>query len=194
MQPDYARRRSDEMGERHRRRLAELDDQARLSSQLPVIVGSALVIPSGLVARAGGEAAAAIATRARDTAAVERRAVDAVLAVEARLGRTATEMPHNNPGFDVRAITANGHLLLIEVKGRIAGSDTFTVTRNEILTGLNAGDGYLVALVEVSPDGDAFDRVRYLRRPFTGAEAPFFGTASVTFDWKGMWEQGGDPT
>ena len=194
MQPDHARRRSQEMGERLNRRLAELDQRARLSSQMPVIVGSALVLPAGMVVAANGQNSTDIAARAQDTAIVERRAVDAVLAAERRIGRTPIEMAHNNPGYDIRSTTTDGHLVLIEVKGRISGADTFTVTCNEILTGLNAGVSYVLALVEVSHGDNPVDRVRYLNCPYTGADAPFFGTASVTFQWKEMWERASEPS
>lgn len=46
------------------------------------------------------------------------------------LGHAPTEMPHNNPGYDIESL-ANGHLDFIEVKGRIAGAQTFHVTRTE---------------------------------------------------------------
>ena len=59
----------------------------------------------------------------------------------------------NNPGFDVRSVDNNGTVWFIEVKGRIEGSDTVTVTRNEMLTGLNKPDHFILALVEVRLDG-----------------------------------------
>ncbi len=67
-------------------------------------------------------------------------------------------------------------LLFIEVKGRAAGSETVTMTRNEILTALNKPDEFLLALVEV--DG-ARTRTTYLRRPFK--TPPDFGATSVTY-------------
>jgi hypothetical protein len=39
------------------------------------------------------------------------------------------------------------------VKGPIAGADTVTVTKNEILNGLNKPEEFILALVEV--DGDS---------------------------------------
>jgi hypothetical protein len=116
-----------------------------------------------------------------------------VLAAERVLGNLPQLLPHNNPGFDIRSTTPNGDLRLIEVKGRIAGADTFSVTRNEILTGLNAPDQFVLALVSVAADGPDGDEVRYVRRPFTGADAPFFGTTSVTFGWAELWAAGTMP-
>ena len=39
----------------------------------------------------------------------------------------------------------------IEVKGRVAGATSVTITKNEILTALNKPDDYILALVEVPP-------------------------------------------
>jgi hypothetical protein len=52
-----------------------------------------------------------------------------------------------------------------------------TVTRNEILTGLNEPEQYILALVEV---GDAQAREpRYIRNPF--AKEPDFGVTSANY-------------
>ena len=80
------------------------------------------------------------AARARETERVERAAVDAVLAAEQRLGRTAVEMPHNNKGYDIESKDPEGHLWFIEVKGRVEGAETVTVTTSEIGVGRNKPD------------------------------------------------------
>jgi hypothetical protein len=160
-------------------------------SQAPVLAGIALVAPAGLLARLDGRVAPS-----HDAAAIARvqhRAEEAVLAAERALGHHPELLPHTNPGFDIRSVTADGDLRLIEVKGRVAGAETFTVTRNEILTGLNAPDAFVLALVSVAAEGAAHDQVRYVRRPFVGADAPFFGTTSVVFDWDDMWQRGSAP-
>ena len=116
----------------------------------------------------------------------------AVLDEEARLGRHAEAMSHSNPGFDIRSIDASGHLLLIEVKGRIEGSTTVSVTRNEILTGLNTADHYLLALVQVHSDNTC--EVRYLYNPFAGKSRELhFAERSTTFDWEKLWDVAGAP-
>jgi hypothetical protein len=101
-------------------------------------------------------------------------------------------MPHNNPGYDIRSRTHDGHFLFIEVKGRIAGAESVTITRNEILTGLNT-DQWLLALVEVGPNGD--DVARYLRHPFHGEIDDLgFTETSRTFSWQTLWNAAGTPT
>ena len=65
----------------------------------------------------------------------------------------------------------------IEVKGRVAGAETVSVTKNEILTALNKPDDFILAIVFVET-GRA-QKPRYLDRPFE--QEPDFATASVTF-------------
>ncbi len=62
------------------------------------------------------------------------------------------------------------------MKGRAAGADTVTVTKNEILTGLNKPDEFILATVEV--DGMAHEP-RYIRPPFTNE--PDFEVTSVNY-------------
>ena len=192
MNPERAQARADELAARMRRRLGELEEERQLQALPPVLVGGALVVPAGLLASLGDPEAATVSRFARETREVEERAVQAVLDEEGRIGRRAEEMPHSNPGFDIRSIDTDGHLLLIEVKGRIEGSTTVTVTRNEILTGLNAADHYLLALVEVRTDGTC--QVRYLRDPFAGKSRQLhFAERSTTFDWDKLWETAETP-
>ena len=193
MNPDRAQARADELDSRMKCRLAELEAERQLRALPPVVVGGALVVPAGLLARLGDASAVAVSRFAADTQAVEERAMRAVLDWEARLGRQAEGMAHNNPGFDVRSVETDGHLLLIEVKGRVADADVVTVTRNEILTGLNAAERYVLALVEVRPDGT--EEVRYLRDPFAGKSRQLhFAERSTTFDWAMLWEMAKEPS
>ncbi|MHB8290095.1 MAG: helicase-related protein [Acidimicrobiales bacterium] len=192
MNPERAQARADELASRMRRRLTELEEERQLQALPPVLIGAALVIPAGLLAALGDPKAATASHLARETRIIEERAMRAVLDEEARIGRRAEAMSHSNPGFDIRSIDTDGHLLLIEVKGRIEGSTTVSVTRNEILTGLNAADRYLLALVEVRTDGTC--DVRYLRDPFAGKSRELhFAERSTTFDWDKLWETAGVP-
>ncbi len=186
MNPERAQARADELATRMRRRLAELEEERQLQALPPVLVGAAFVLPAGLLASLGDPDAVAARHLARETQAIEERAMRAVLDAEADLGRAAAAMSHSNPGFDIRSIDAEGHLLLVEVKGRIEGSTTVSVTRNEILTGLNAAERYLLALVEVRADSTC--EVRYLYNPFAGKSRELhFAERSTTFDWDKLW-------
>jgi hypothetical protein len=190
--PMLAEQRSDELLTRRTRRLAELNAEGTLSSALPTPAAVALVIPRGLLDQLQGTAEIDVLERARQRAEVERRAVDAVMRAERTLGRRCEEQARNNPGFDLKSFTTDGHLLLIEVKGRIQGAATVTVTRNEILTGLNT-ERFILALVEVSPDGAGQDGVRYLRHPFTGSDQTYFDVTSVNFTWDRLWSRSSEP-
>ena len=50
----------------------------------------------------------------------------------------------------------------IEVKGRVKGAGTVTITRNEMLYALNQSDKFLLAIVLVG-EGDAVEGPFYLR-------------------------------
>ncbi|WP_052189366.1 helicase-related protein [Streptomyces sp. NRRL S-1824] len=196
LRPESALRRASDLEERLERRLRELDLDERLLPRPPRVAGGALVLPQGLVDRLLGHHPdwAAATASARDTAAVERRAIMAVIDAEQRLGRQPEEMPPNNKGFDIRSWTADGEgLLHLEVKGRVAGAQDFTITRNEVLHAKNVGDKYRLALVSVSPDGLEYDDVRYLTQPFRETSTDDFNVTKFVFHWKRMWEQGTPP-
>jgi len=187
MNPDRARQRADELAGRLRRRMAELDQEEQLKALPPVVVGGALVVPAVLLA-----VSSTPGTHARNTEWVDKTAIAAVLAAERARGRDPEEMPHNNRGFDIRSRTQDGHLLFIEVKGRIAGGETVTITRSEILTGLNS-DRWILALVEVDPAGST--EVRYLHHPFRGQIDDLgFTETSRTFPWAALWKAGELPS
>src|SRR6202158_630862 len=193
MNSDNARRRADELQGRLKRRIEELEAERQLSPLPPIVVGGALVVPAGLLTKlkGGEDGSARPSPTAGDTKRVERAAIDAVLATERHLGRVPDEMPPNNKGYDIESKDANGLLFFIEVKGRIEGADTVTVTRSEIGIGRNKPDQFILALVEVPTSGEA--TVRYQRRPFDDAGELPFGTISVNFDWKRLIERSTAP-
>jgi hypothetical protein len=93
-------------------------------------------------------------------------------------------------GCDVEsAVPKDGRLRFIEVKGRAAGATTVTVTKNEILTGLNKPDDFILAMVEV--EGDAARTPRYVGRPFQ--REPDFGVTSVNYDLNELLARAEDP-
>ena len=72
-------------------------------------------------------------------------------------------------------LTSNGK---IEVKGRVKGSTTVTVTRNEILYGLNQREKFILGIVLV--DGSEADGPYYVRNPFT--QEPDWAVTSINLD------------
>ncbi len=181
--------RARQLDDRLNHRLEQLDEATNLVAVPAVIRGAALVIPSDLLATAAEPEAQ---TFARQTEEVERRAVDAVLAAERALGREPVEMPRNNPGYDIQSTDQSGFVHYIEVKGRIEGSDTFTITTNEITFAQTQGDRHRLALVEVSSSGAANDQLRYVSDAFTHLE-PSATTRSYNEVWRDYWERGGPP-
>ena len=71
-----------------------------------------------------------------------------------------------------------GALRLIEVKGRAAGAETVTLTRNEILIALTKPEESILAIVSV--DGEQAATPRYIMRPFT--REPDFGVTAQTYN------------
>jgi superfamily II DNA or RNA helicase len=193
LKSEFAARQARNLEQRMERRMAELDRDARLQVRPPRVSGAALVIPQGLLDRLAGIRDQPPEAYARDTEAVERRAVERVLQEERRLGRIPEEMAHNNPGYDIRSRTVDDHWVFIEVKGRIAGADDFHVTRTEVLTGKNSGANYRLALVRVHPDGPDHDDVRYIVDPFKNVDFGSFDATELGGDWKKTWIRGGAP-
>ena len=73
----------------------------------------------------------------------------AVMEAERQLGYKPIDVSQHKLGYDIESrVGDTGRLRFIEVKGRIEGADTVTVTKNEILTALNKPEDYILALVE----------------------------------------------
>jgi len=84
-----------------------------------------------------------------------------------------------NLGYDIESRDPrSGETRFIEVKGRRAGADTITLTRNETLTALNSPERYILAIVEVK-DGQARPP-RYVRN-FVSSP-PDLGITSVNYN------------
>ena len=155
-----ARQRADELTARLHKRMQELEEERNLSPLPPVIVGGALVISGGLLARLQGSATEP-ALFAHETARVEALAMDAVMQAEKTLGFVPRDVSKQKCGYDIEStITQEGRLRFIEVKGRVKGATSVTVTKNEILTALNKPEDFILAIVEV--DGEIITP-RYVR-------------------------------
>lgn len=189
LRADTAFVRARQLDERLNRRLAELDEATNLIAVPAVIRGVALVIPSDAIASADDTPPH---TFARDTKEVERRAVEAVLEAERAIGRQPVEMPFNNPGYDIQSTDSHGRTYYIEVKGRILGSETFTITTNEITFAQTQGERHRLALVEVSTSSAATAQLRYVTGAFAHLE-PSTTTRSYNEIWRDYWERGGPP-
>ncbi|MFD6968319.1 helicase-related protein [Streptomyces sp. NPDC059949] len=193
--PEKARAWAEELEVRRERRLADLEKDAALQPKPPVVAGFALVVPVGWLAMAieAEDRAALAPLHATDGYETDRRAVAAVLRAEKALVRIPEEMAHNNPGYDIRSLTPDGHLVHIEVKGRRMGAEEFYISRNEILVAKNRGDQHRLALVSVHPDGSGYDEVRYLRNAFADTEFGDLKAEGLLLSWQDAWSKGGAP-
>ena len=177
--------RAEELESRLARRLAHLSLEGELTLTPPHVPRVALVLPRSAL---GADAGPALPpAHARSTREVERRAVDAVLTAERALGREPEEMPPNNPGYDIRSVASDGHVIHLEVKGRLAEAEDFFVTFNEVLHGKNAAPRYRLALVSVSPEGAHCDEIRYLADPFARVHIHDFSATGISGEWPAEW-------
>ena len=173
-----ARKRADALQARLERRLADLKLEAQISPLPPVVLGGVLVVPAGLVAAiAGRPVVVSTSTVDRQKRAAQARA--AVMATERSLHFEPTDREFEKLGYDIESRDpTSGRLRFIEVKGRDAGAETVTVTRNEILYSLNKPEDFILAIVEFHDDDG--HRVRYVRQPFS--REPDFDVTSVNYD------------
>lgn len=181
-----AEKRADELAERLERRKAQLSLQRQLSPAPPRVIGGALVLPATMLHEDEKDMVAEDPiTDADARRRIELRAMDAVAAIERALGNDPRDVSAQRKiGHDIESAvpeelreSGSPALRLIEVKGRAAGADTVTLSKNEILCALNRPDGWILAIVEV--DG-ATTHTTYLQRP--ALRAPAFTENSVTYD------------
>lgn len=93
------------------------------------------------------------------------RARQIVMDVERRMGREPIDRESEKLGYDIESrMPGTDKVLFIEVKGRVRGAKTVTVTTNELRTGLGNADDYILAMVEFFNNTE--HRVYYLRWPF----------------------------
>jgi hypothetical protein len=193
MNSGEARKRADLLQGRLEKRLADLKLERQISPLPPVVLGGFLVVPKGLLdLMAGGTV---ITTGpCVDTQAAAARARGIVMEVERGLGFDPVDRELEKLGYDVESrIPGTGKLRFIEVKGRVSGAPTITVTKNEILYSLNMPEDFILAIVEFL-DGDAH-KVHYLRRPFerSGLTTDFNGS-SVNFPFADLLARAGEPS
>ncbi len=177
-----AARRADELAARLEKRLAELETEKRISALPPVIAGGAVVIPRGLLNSLMGQSAP-FSTDAQSRREIELMAMETVMAIEQELGFVPRDVSAQKVGYDVmswipmeKRSPDGAAFRFVEVKGRAAGADTVTVTKNEILTAFNKPEQYILAIVEV--DGENSNTI-YLKKPFR--ERPDFAATSVNY-------------
>ena len=189
---DNARRIITDLGERLESRKKELQSMRHVASATPVVVGGALIIPIGLLRQRhptqDEDVSATFASDAAARAQIERIAMDAVRRVEEARGCRVVDVSAEKCGWDLSSyppevdgrIPETRH---IEVKGRIYGASTVTITRNEMIYALNQADKFILAIVLVRED-DMVDGLYYIRNPFD--QEPGNDVASINFNLNGL--------
>ncbi|CAA7614893.1 helicase-related protein [Magnetospirillum sp. SS-4] len=192
-----AQRRAEDLAERQKRRMAELEQERFISSQPPRVRGGMVVIPRGLLdARAPQTPAqgAMPSGFAEDAAArreIELAAMSAVMAAERALGNVPSDVSAQKIGYDIVSFCpASRSLRFIEVKGRINGADTVMITRQEIITSLHEPEKYILAVVQI--DQGFANEPRYVRGPLADHEPAFEHTA-IQFNLKSLLQRAGRP-
>ena len=118
------------------------------------------------------------------------RARAIIMDVERQLGYEPVDREFEKLGYDIESRDPRtSRLRFLEVKGRVSGAATITVTKNEILYSLNKPEDFILAIVEFLP-GEAH-RVHYVRRPFQ--REPDFGVTSVNYDFRELLTKGEVP-
>ena len=185
-----AAKRADELQARLGERLEALALERRISAEPPRMLGGMLVVPKGLLDRITGLKVKTDSVTT-DTQAIAARARNIVMAVERGLGYEPRDREFEKLGYDVESrVPKTGKLRFIEVKGRVEGAPTITVTRNEILFSLNKPDDFILAIVEFLENGS--HRVHYLRQPFR--REPDFGATGVMYDFPELLARAGEPS
>ena len=192
---DNIQRTINDLNGRLENRKKELQSMRHVTNGTPVVLGGALVVPEGLLRKLRGEPAPDVATAnfSADPEArsrIELLAMNAVRLAEEARGCRVVDVSAQKCGWDITSyapvvdgkIPESRH---IEVKGRVKGASTVTVTKNEIFHSWNQGAKYHLAIVLVGED-DSIDGPHYISHPFK--EEPPWGASSVNYDLKVLLE------
>lgn len=187
-----AQRRAEDLADRQKRRMDQLERERFISSQPPRVRGGMVVIPRGLLQER--QAPSVPNHFAEDPAArreIELAAMAAVMAAERALGNEPADVSAQKIGYDIASHDPrSGHLRFIEVKGRIDGADSVMVTRQEVITSLHEPEKFILAIVPVAA-GFAH-APRYVRGPLVEREPSFLETA-IQFDLRRLLERAQEP-
>ncbi|MGJ5036713.1 helicase-related protein [Bradyrhizobium sp. HKCCYLRH3059] len=169
-------------------RKKELQAMRHVVNGTPVVLGTALIVPAGLMNKLRGDEPVdpAATTFAADPAArsrIEQLAMKAVQKAEEARGCRVVDVSAAKCGWDLSSYPPlidgkQPDPRHIEVKGRVKGASTVTVTRNEMLYAFNQGDKFVLAIALIGDDG-AIDGPHYICNPFD--REPGWGIASINF-------------
>jgi hypothetical protein len=185
-----ARERADELMGRLLKRLAELEQERKLSPLPPVVLGGAMIVPASLLQGKRDQSAQTPPNFALNTEESEVKAMNAVMEQERQLGFEPRDVSQLHLGYDIESsIPGTGQLRFIEVKGRVRDAEVITVTRNEVLTALNKPGEFILAIVLLDANSH---ELRYCRQPFE--VEPEFSVTSINYRLTELWSRGQRPS
>lgn len=186
---ENARRTIADLESRLESRKKDLQSMRHVVNGTPVVLGGALIIPAGLMSKLRGDEpvdpiAATFAVDAAARSRIEHMAMDAVRRAEEARGCHVVDVSAAKCGWDLTSYppAVDGkqpNPRHIEVKGRVKGASTITVTRNEMLYAFNQGDKFVLAIAIVD-ESDAVEGPHYIRNPFD--REPGWGIASINYN------------
>lgn len=186
---ENARRTLADLEGRLENRKRELQSMRHVVNGTPIVMGGALVVPTGLMQQLRGNepvdpVAAAFAANTLARTKIEYLAMQAVRQAEEARGCKVEDVSAVKCGWDLTSHPpVSGPILPeprhIEVKGRVKGAATVTITRNEILYAFNQGEKFVLAIVLVD-EQDRTEGPYYIRRPFD--REPGWGISSINYD------------
>jgi superfamily II DNA or RNA helicase len=186
-----ARARAEELATRRDLRLRELDLEADLHNNPPTIVGAALIVPQGLLDQLEGHPPEP--GDVADKMETDRRAVEAVMAEEVKLGREPEKQTHSNPGFDILSVDPKtGIHYFIEVKGHLPQTLEISVSAQQVQKAKSNPDRWRLAVASVPTDPNEHPTVRYLVEPFKDVSLHFAQT-KVPMNVAQLLETAGEP-
>ncbi|WP_429407000.1 sacsin N-terminal ATP-binding-like domain-containing protein [Paraburkholderia sp. MM5482-R1] len=99
--------------------------------------------------------------------ATSRAAVEYFMRTQAGRWKSSTEMPHNNPGFDIHAVADDDQEEFIEVKGQSGAwtEEGVALTPTELITAQQKGERYWLCVVEYAQD-EKRRQLHLLRNPY----------------------------
>jgi superfamily II DNA or RNA helicase len=193
---ENARRIVSDLESRLESRKKELLSMRHVTSATPVALGGAVVIPAGLLRKLKGKSADGSSSNfSSDPLArsrIERIGMEAVTRFEEANGNHVIDVSAQKCGWDLTSYPGSTEGKLnsvrhIEVKARVKGADTITITRNEMLYALNQAEKFILAIVLVGED-DVIDGPFFIQNPFESE--PGWGVASVNYDLNAMLGKG----
>ncbi len=190
--------RADQLADRLKGRLAEIEKERHIIPSPPVVRGGALVLPGGLLTklgigrpiRGGGIEPEPIEDEDAKKR-VELLAMNAVMEAERAHGREPEDVSDTKGiGHDIQSKCPDGTLLFIEVKGRIRGGRTVTLTVNEIRCANNVPESFILA-VGIVDDDDTVE-LTYVRNFDYGL--PSFAQTAASYSLNALIPAGGPPS